>query len=175
MLLSEESQAIDVLPYIQHALWVPGQGITSLEHNQSTGILFLKATEHPSYGIRLAENCKTTRPSSGLSMLLWVEQQAMYVLPPIPHILWVYRQGLTSLGHNQYTRILIIQASKHPSCGTRFVETCKTTRPSSGLSMLLWGEPHTRDVLQNIPQVLWVHWARYNKPETQSIHWDPVL
>ena len=44
-----------------------------------------------------------------------------YILPPIPYNLWVHGQGLTSLGHNQYTRILFIQASVHPSCGTRYL------------------------------------------------------
>ena len=39
----------------------------------------------------------------------------MDVLAPIPYVLWVHGQGLTSLGHNQYTmRILFIQVSEYP-------------------------------------------------------------
>ena len=48
-----------------------GKGLTSLHHNQYTGNLFIQASEHPpSCWTRFGENCKTTKPSPGLSMLL---------------------------------------------------------------------------------------------------------
>ena len=73
----------------------------------------------------------------------------MYVLPFISHILWMHVEGLTILGHNQYTsaRILFIQASDHPSFGTRFGENCKITKPSSGSSMLLSEDAYDIDAL----------------------------
>jgi len=43
MLLHEEQQAIDMLPFIQHVLCVHVQGPTSLGHNQHTRTLFIQA------------------------------------------------------------------------------------------------------------------------------------
>ena len=63
--------------------------------------------------------------------------KAIDLLPPIAHVFWVHGQGLICMGHNQYIKILFIQASEYPSCGTRFGKNYKTTKPSSGLSMLL--------------------------------------
>ena len=79
--------------------------------------------------------CITTKPSTAWCILLHDKPHAMDVLPPIPDVLQVHGQGLTSMGHTQYTRILFIQASEHPSCETRFGENCKTTKPSSVLSI----------------------------------------
>ena len=103
-------------------------------------------------------------------MLVQKEPHAMDGLPHIWHVLWVHGWGLTSLGHNQYTRILFINTSEHPSGGTRFGENCKTTKPSSGLSILLGEEPHAMDGLPSTPYVLWVHRQRLILPGTQSIH-----
>ena len=72
-----------------------------------------------------------------IGILLGGKPQAMDVLPPIPHVLWVHKQGLTIMGHNQYTGILIIQASEHPSSGAKFGGNCKNTKPSSGWCILL--------------------------------------
>ena len=79
------------------------------------------------------------------------------MLPHIQHVLWVHGQYLTNLGPNQCTRILFIQASEYPSCGTRFSESCKTTKPSSDWCIFFGEEPHVIDVLQSIPHALWVH------------------
>ena len=73
----------------------------------------------------------------------------MGMLPPTP--LYVYVQGLTSLGHNQYTTVLFIKASEHPRCGTRFSENCKSTMPSSGWCMMLHDEPWAMDMVSCIP------------------------
>ena len=70
-------------------------------------------------------------------MLLHKEPHAKDVLPPIQHILWMHGQGLTNMGHHGYSRVLSIQASEHPSCGTSFGEKYKITKPLLGLSMLL--------------------------------------
>jgi hypothetical protein len=86
MLLYEKLQTKDVLPAIPYVLWVHVQGITSLKHNQYTIILFIQASEHPRCGTRFGENCKTMKPSSGLSMLLSEEPHAMYVLPSISYV-----------------------------------------------------------------------------------------
>ena len=111
ILIDEEPHTMNTLPLISHVLLVHDQGLTRLGHDQYTSIMFIQATEHPSCGIRFGENCKTTKPSLGWYILLGEEPHAMYVLPPIPHVLWVHDQGLTSLGHDQYTSILIIQAT----------------------------------------------------------------
>ena len=58
-------------------------------------------------------------------MLLGEEPYAMDGLPSIPHVLWVHTEGLTSLGHTQYTGVLSIQASEYPRCVFRFGENCK--------------------------------------------------
>ena len=75
---------------------------------------------------------------------------------------------MTSLGHDQYTVILLIQALEHPICGTRFGENCKTTMSSSSWCVLLFEGPHAMDVLQTIPHVLWVNGQGMNdKPGAQ--------
>ena len=91
-----------LIPYI---LCVHGQGLTSLGHNQYTRILFIPPSVYPSYGNKLDEDCKTTKPSPGMGMFLSEEPQGMEELPLIEHILWVYVQGISSMKHNQYTGI----------------------------------------------------------------------
>ena len=86
-------------------------------------------------------------------MMLYKEPQDMDVLQPTTHDLWVYKQGIASLGHNQYTMILFIQASEHPSGGTRFGENCITIKPASGLSILFSEESQVVGGLPGIPQV----------------------
>ena len=75
----------------------------------------------------------------------------------IPYISCVYGQGLTSLGHNQYTRILFVQASVYPSYGTKFREDCKTTKPSLDIGIFLSKEPQGMEVLPLIEHILWVY------------------
>ena len=137
MLTHKEPHAVDVLPPIPHVLCVYGQGPTSLGHNQYTVILSFQALEHPSCcGTRFGETCKTTKLSSGWYMLYHEEPHVMDMLQAMLHILWVHGQGPTSMGPNQYTRILSIQASKHPRCcGTRFDENCKTTNLSTSSTL----------------------------------------
>ena len=103
-----------MFPPIPCVLWVHVQGMTHLGHNQYTGILFIRALEHSSCGTRSGKNCKISKLSSGLSMLLREEPQDMDILSTIPPVLWVHDQGLANLGHNKYTRILFIQASLYP-------------------------------------------------------------
>jgi hypothetical protein len=158
MLLHKEPRVKDWLPPISHVLWVHGQGLTSLEHNQYHTIMLIQASEHPTSGTKFGENCKTTKPSSGLSMLLGEEPHAMGGLPSVPYLLYVHGQGLTSLEHNQYTGVLFVQVSEHPTrCGIRFGENCKITMSSSVWIMLLHKEPHTMDILPLISRVIWVH------------------
>ena len=83
-----------MLILIPHILCVHGQGLTSLGHNQYTRILFIPPSVYPSYGNKLDEDCKTTKPSPGMGMFLSEEPQGMEVLPLIEHILWVYVQGI---------------------------------------------------------------------------------
>ena len=102
-----EPHAMNVLPIDHMFFYVHGKGLTSLHHNQYTGNLFIQASEHPpSCWTRFGENCKTTKPSPGLSMLL--KKKAMDVLTSILHMLLVHGQGLPSLKHNQYIGILSI-------------------------------------------------------------------
>ena len=76
----------------------------------------------------LGENRKTRIPSPGWCMLYHEERQTMNnMLPSIPYVLLVYIQGLMSLGFNQCTMILLIQASKSPNCGTRIGENSRFT------------------------------------------------
>ena len=77
---------------IPHVLRVHGQGLANLKYNQYIGVLSTQATEHPSCGTKFGENCKDTKPSSGLSMLSNEKPQAMYVLPSILNVLWVHRK-----------------------------------------------------------------------------------
>ena len=117
-----------------------------------------QATDYPSCGTRFGRRtCITTNASPAWCMLLHEEPQAVNVLPPILHILCVHGQHLTSLGHIQYTSLLFIQSSEHTSSGTQFGENCKTTKPSSRLSMLLSAEPQAMNVLPSIWYVWWEH------------------
>ena len=148
MLLCKEPHTMDVLSPIPHSFFVHGQGQTILKYNQYTRNMSIQATEHQSYGTRCCENCKSMMLSLGWSVLLHTESHAMDMLPPIPNILWVHGQGLKSHGQSQYTMTLIIT-----SCRTRIGGNCKTTKPSSGLSMLLSEEPEVIDVLSSIVYV----------------------
>ena len=64
---------------------------------------------------------------------------------------------ITTLWYIHYTGIMIIQATEHPSCGTRFGDNCRTMMPSSGCCMLLYEEPQVMVVLLPISYDLWVH------------------
>ena len=126
MLWIEKQWAMDGLWCIPCVSWVHvGQGMTRLKPNQYTGVVSIQASEYPSCGTRFGENCKTVMTSSDWCMLLHDEQHAMNGLSPIPHVLWVHGQTLTSMGHNQYTRVLFIHTLEHPRCGTTFGETSK--------------------------------------------------
>ena len=60
------------LPPIPYVLWVHGQGLKTLEHNQYTGMPSIRATAYPSWGTRFGSRiCKTTMPSSWWCMLLY--------------------------------------------------------------------------------------------------------
>ena len=165
MLLHEEPHCADVVPSIPHILWVQWQRLTCLGHNQYTRILFVKATVHPRSGTSFCENCKTNMPSSGLSVLLSEELHAIVLLPDILHVLCVHMYAWTSLKHSQYNKIMIIQATEHPSCGTRFGENYKITMSSSGCFMLLHEEQHAMDVFPPIPHVLGP-WAGFTEHGT---------
>ena len=92
---------MDVLSLILYILCVHEQGLTQLNHNQYKGMPLIQATERQSCGIRFGKNCKTTMPSSGWYMVLHQAEQTIDVLPHIPHVLWMYLQGLTRMmGHN---------------------------------------------------------------------------
>ena len=131
-----------------HVFQVYLQGPTSLKQNQYTRILFIQASEHPS--------CGTTKSSSGLSMLLSEEPHAINVLPSIVHLLWVHMQDLKILNHNQYTGMMSIQTTEHPSSGTRFSRNWKIMMLSLGWCMLLHEELQAMNVWPPIPYVLWV-------------------
>ena len=83
MLLHKEQHAMGVLVSIPYILWVYGQGITSLKHNQSTWVLSIQPLGHPSCGARFGENCKSTMPSSGWCVFLHEQPQGMDILPLI--------------------------------------------------------------------------------------------
>jgi len=95
-------------------------------------------------------------------MLLSEEPDAMDVLLHIPHVLWVYGQGIISLKHTQYT----CGSHSSKSHGTQaggpdLVRTTKQQRPSSGCCMLLYGEQQQgMDVLTYIPHVFACVWER---------------
>ena len=82
-------------------------------------------------------------------------------------------KGLTILRHNQYTRVLLIQASRHPRCGTRFGESRKNEALLSIEDVFQWittgvgyvAKPHMYlDVLFTLS----------DKHRNQSIQWDIV-
>ena len=137
-------------------LWVYVQGITSLGHNQYTGVLSIQAQK----ALKLWDQ------------ILWelLNNHAM------PSLVFVVTQRTSCYGYfvthyfcgcivkvwqawdnNQYTAILFIQASKHSSCGTRFGRNYKSTMPSSGWCMLLYDKPRAMDMLPSIPYVLSIH------------------
>ena len=87
ILVGEEPHAMDVLPLISHILWVHGQGMASLWHNQYTEILFIQFPEHLICGTRwFCENYRSTKPSLVWCIVLGEEPHAMYVLPIIPYL-----------------------------------------------------------------------------------------
>ena len=107
ILLNEECQTMCVLSPIPHILWVHGLGLKRLgTSNRNTGVLFIQASEHLRYGTKFGENCRTTMPSLGWCMMLHEEPHVMDMLSPVRNVVWVHGQGLTSLGHNAYIRIL---------------------------------------------------------------------
>ena len=123
-------QAMEVLSPIPCVFW-----LTYLGHNQCARMPSNQSTDHPCCRTRFGtgrRTCITTKPSKAWCMLLHEEPHAMGVLTPICHALWVHSQGLTSLGYNQYTRILFIHTSEHQSCGTISCENqYKNTKLSS--------------------------------------------
>ena len=130
MLLHKVQHAMDVLPSIPYILWVHGQGMTSLKHNQYTGVLSIQPLGTHAVGPDLVRTAKQPcHPQGGVCC--YTKNNMPWIFSH-PFLLWVHGQGLTSLGHNQYTVILFIQIPEHPSCGTRFGENCKNTMPSSG-------------------------------------------
>ena len=110
-----------------NTLHVHGQGLTSMEPNQYTGIMLIQASDYPICGTWFGVNYRKHQVILGGWILLGEDPQTMDMLPPIPYVLWVYVQGLISLWSNQYTGILFTQASEYESCGcgTRFGENCK--------------------------------------------------
>ena len=96
----------------------------------------------------------------------YLKPHVMDMLPPIPYVLWVHGQGLTSLGHNQCTEMLSNPAIYHPDCRTRLGRICKTTMPSSGWCILVGEEPHAMDTLPwmcyHIFHRFMGAWSRYN-------------
>ena len=139
-----------------------------LGHSQYTMILFIQASEHPSYETRFGENfCRSTKPSSGWCVILSEEAHDMDVLPPyIPYFygcmgkVWQVWDIINTQG------CWLSKPTEHPSCGTRFGEKCSTTLPSSGWCILLHEEQHAMDVLLPIPHILWVHVQGLARPET---------
>ena len=128
----------------------------------------------PSYRNRVGKNCKTTIPSSGWCMLWHEEPQAIDVLPPIPHILWMCEQGLTKSGTQS-----INQANFHPS------------HRATNLSGQFWQEVHNHHAICRVVYFVilrskgcgcvathCIHivgaLSGFDKPGTQSIHWDVV-
>ena len=49
----------------------------------------------------------------------------MDILSSIPYILWVHRQGMTSLKHNQYTGVLLTQPLNTQAVRQKMVRTTK--------------------------------------------------
>ena len=106
VLLPETTPHRCVESHIPHALWVHGQDLTSLGHNQCAGMPYSQSRDHnrPSCGTRFGKRtCITTMPSPAWCILLHGKPYAMDVLPPISHVLWVHGQDMTTMGHNQYT------------------------------------------------------------------------
>ena len=58
---------------------------------------------------------------------------AIYGLPPLADVWWMYRKVLTSLGCNPYMGMPSIQASDHQNCGPRFSRIYKPPIPPWGL------------------------------------------
>ena len=75
MVLGEEPHAMDVLQSVPYVLEVHRQGLTSMKHNQYTGVMFVQVAVHPSNGSRFIGKCKTTTSSSVWIMLLHKEPQ----------------------------------------------------------------------------------------------------
>ena len=138
-------------------IWVHVQGWTRLGHNQYTGMLYIHPTEHPSCRTRcVGRTCKPPCHAPRLVYIVtWRTTFHWHFATHSPHVLWVHGQGRRRLGNNQYTGMLYIRATEHPSCRTRFGITCKTTMPSTGWWVwFLHAEPQATDELPPIPYVL---------------------
>ena len=153
-MLSREQQVMDVLTQAFHIFYTfMGKFEQAWKESRHRGDVHPGPQSTQAVGVR-PDLVRTTRqpchPQVGVSC--YMKKKGHDMLSPIPHILWVHGQGLTRLGYSRYTsRITIIQASHHPSCGsTRSDENYKTTKPSSGLSMLLSKEPHTMNISKRI-------------------------
>ena len=153
-----------------HSIWVNGQCLTSLGHNQCTRILFINISEHQSCGTIFCENhCKTTKPSSCLSeVLLGEEPHTMDVLPIIPYLLWLHGQGLTSLKHNQYTVVLSIQPLDTQAVGPDLVRTAKNHVIPRLVHVATWRRTGHGCVTTHLT-CFGCAWERSDKP-TQTIH-----
>ena len=81
ILLGEDPQVKDILSLIPHIVWIHGQGLTSLGHNQYIGILFIQVSEYQSCVTRFGESWKML--SSMWCILLHEEPNTINVFPPI--------------------------------------------------------------------------------------------
>ena len=126
MLYHEGRQAMDVFPSIPHVFIVFGQGLTSMGPNQYTRILFIQASKYSSCGTRFGDTSNIPKSSLGWCMLMHEGPHDIDVLPPISRVLFMHVNVPTSMGHNQYTGIMFIQASEHLSCGNNFVRNIKS-------------------------------------------------
>ena len=153
---------MDMLPSIIYVLWVHEQCLIYLGYNNTHGCCSSDPWSQIC-GTRFGENCRITMPSLGWCMLFHEEPQAMNVLPLIPHILWVHRQGIicldifNTLGSCSYKPPQSTQAE-----GPDLVWVCcsvANNRP--------WMDCQAFPVFMGAC-------AMSNQPETQSIYQDPV-
>ena len=90
-----------------------------------------------------------------------------------PSQLWVHRQSITTLEHNQYTGRLSIQVTWHTSCGARFGRICKYNMPSSGWCVLLY-KTTGHGCVTTCSTYLVGAWTRSDKTVTHSMRWDTI-
>jgi len=147
------------------------KGITSLKDNQYTGMLFIQASEHPSCVIRFSENCKTTKPSSALSMLLDEEIRGRGCVDK--HL--ICSMGVCKkyrMHGTQSTHMDVIHRSlRAPKLWDQFWWELQTTKPSLGWLISLCEEPYAMDGLPPSPYILWSmdeSWQAWNIVSTQG-------
>ena len=121
--------AIYGLPSLADILWMYMNGLTSMGCNTYMEMPSIQASDHQNCGPRFYRICKPPSHPQGYVYYDKVPM-AIYGLPPLSGVLWVYGTGLTSLWCNTYMGMPFIQAIDHQNCGPRFFRVMQTDHKS---------------------------------------------